>query len=186
MSISASSSCRRCPRISRPSAETRPLAAKRARRKLAEPAHAEADEAGRDEFEAEAAEAEADPWRFPPGGRGADRPGSGKCSTGRSPAPARPGHDRARREPSPRCSRSSASSSASCCCRRPNCGVTARRARRSASSICSPHPGEGKTYCAVNLALSIAAEKESEVLLVDADFAKPSVLSTLGLPGGPG
>lgn len=52
--------------------------------------------------------------------------------------------------------------------------------------ICSPHPGEGKTYTAVNLALSIAAEKESEVLLVDADFAKPSVLSTLGLPGGPG
>ena len=52
--------------------------------------------------------------------------------------------------------------------------------------ICSPLPGEGKTYCAVNLALSIAAEKESEVLLVDADFAKPSVLSRLGLPGGPG
>jgi Mrp family chromosome partitioning ATPase len=52
--------------------------------------------------------------------------------------------------------------------------------------ICSPLPGEGKTYCAVNLALSIAAEKESEVLLVDADFGKPSVLSTLGLPGGPG
>lgn len=52
--------------------------------------------------------------------------------------------------------------------------------------ICSPHPGEGKTYCAVNLALAIAAEKESEVLLVDADFAKPSVLSVLGLPGGPG
>lgn len=52
--------------------------------------------------------------------------------------------------------------------------------------ICSPHPGEGKTYCSVNLALSFAAEKESEVLLVDADFAKPSVLSVLGLPGGPG
>ncbi|MDE2596179.1 MAG: capsular biosynthesis protein [Sphingomonadales bacterium] len=52
--------------------------------------------------------------------------------------------------------------------------------------VCSPHPGEGKTYCAVNLALSIAAEKESEVLLVDADFAKPSILTTLGLPGGPG
>ncbi len=52
--------------------------------------------------------------------------------------------------------------------------------------ICSPHPGEGKTYCATNLALAFAAEKESEVLLVDADFAKPSVLSTLGLPGGPG
>ena len=52
--------------------------------------------------------------------------------------------------------------------------------------ICSPHPGEGKTYTAVNLALSIAAEKDSEVLLVDADFAKPSVLTTLGLPGGRG
>jgi Mrp family chromosome partitioning ATPase len=52
--------------------------------------------------------------------------------------------------------------------------------------ICSPHPGEGKTYCAVNLALAIAAEKDSEVLLVDADFAKPSILSTLGLPGGRG
>ena len=52
--------------------------------------------------------------------------------------------------------------------------------------VCSPHPGEGKTYCATNLALAIAVEKESEVLLVDADFAKPSILSTLGLPGGPG
>jgi len=52
--------------------------------------------------------------------------------------------------------------------------------------VSSPHPGEGKTYCSVNLALSIAAEKESEVLLVDADFAKPSVLDMLGLPEGPG
>ncbi len=65
-----------------------------------------------------------------------------------------------------------------------------RRAGMGAASqrilICSPLPGEGKTYTSVNLALSIAAEKESEVLLVDADFAKPSVLSALGLPGGPG
>ncbi|HEX7712098.1 MAG TPA: capsular biosynthesis protein [Sphingomonadaceae bacterium] len=52
--------------------------------------------------------------------------------------------------------------------------------------VCSPLPGEGKTFCATNLALAIAAEKDSEVLLVDADFAKPSVLSVLGLPGGPG
>ena len=52
--------------------------------------------------------------------------------------------------------------------------------------ICSAHPGEGKTFCAVNLALSLAAEKDAEVLLVDADFAKPSILSTLGLAGGPG
>lgn len=52
--------------------------------------------------------------------------------------------------------------------------------------ICSPHPGEGKTFTAVNLALAIAAEKETEVVLVDADLAKPSVLSSLGLPGGKG
>ncbi|WP_120078702.1 AAA family ATPase [Aurantiacibacter odishensis] len=52
--------------------------------------------------------------------------------------------------------------------------------------ICSPHPDEGKTYCAVNLALALAAEKDCEVLLVDADFAKPSVLRMLGLPKGPG
>ena len=52
--------------------------------------------------------------------------------------------------------------------------------------ICSPHPGEGKSFTSVNLALAIAAEKECEVLLIDADFAKPSVLSMLGLPGGPG
>ena len=52
--------------------------------------------------------------------------------------------------------------------------------------VASAHPGEGKTFCAVNLAIAIAAEKDNEVVLVDADFAKPSVLSTLGLPGGPG
>ncbi len=52
--------------------------------------------------------------------------------------------------------------------------------------VSSPHPDEGKTYCALNLALSIAAEKESDVLLVDADFAKPSILSSLDLPAGPG
>jgi Mrp family chromosome partitioning ATPase len=52
--------------------------------------------------------------------------------------------------------------------------------------VCSPLPGEGKTFCATNLALTMAAEKDGEVLLVDADFAKPSILSTLGLSGGRG
>jgi len=52
--------------------------------------------------------------------------------------------------------------------------------------VCSAHPNEGKTFCAVNLALSMATEKDVDVLLVDADFAKPEVLSTLGLEGGPG
>jgi Mrp family chromosome partitioning ATPase len=71
--------------------------------------------------------------------------------------------------------------------------LAARAARRGGNSalaqrvlVCSPLPGEGKTFCATNLAIAIAAEKDSEVLLVDADFAKPSVLSTLGLSGGRG
>ncbi len=52
--------------------------------------------------------------------------------------------------------------------------------------ICSAHPNEGKTFCAINLALSMASEKDNRVLLVDADFAKPSVLSTLGIENSPG
>ena len=52
--------------------------------------------------------------------------------------------------------------------------------------VSSPLPGEGKAFCAVNLALAIAAERDSDVLLVDADFAKPSILSLLGLSGEKG
>jgi len=49
--------------------------------------------------------------------------------------------------------------------------------------ITSSLPGEGKTFCAINLAMSIAMELDHTVLLVDADVARPSVLRTLGLPG---
>ncbi|HVJ03378.1 MAG TPA: AAA family ATPase [Sphingomonas sp.] len=52
--------------------------------------------------------------------------------------------------------------------------------------VCSARPNEGKTFCAINLALSMAAEKDMEILLVDADFPKPDVLARLGLPQGPG
>ena len=52
--------------------------------------------------------------------------------------------------------------------------------------VCSAHPNEGKTFCAINLALSMASEKDNRVLLVDADFAKPSVLSTLGIESSRG
>ncbi|HEX8223222.1 MAG TPA: hypothetical protein VF605_05345 [Allosphingosinicella sp.] len=47
--------------------------------------------------------------------------------------------------------------------------------------VCSAQPDEGKTFCAVNLALSLAGERDHEVLLVDADFPKPEVLDILGL-----
>jgi protein-tyrosine kinase len=52
--------------------------------------------------------------------------------------------------------------------------------------VCSSQPNEGKTFCAINLALSIASERDLTVMLVDADFAKPEILSTLGLEGGKG
>jgi exopolysaccharide/PEP-CTERM locus tyrosine autokinase len=58
--------------------------------------------------------------------------------------------------------------------------------KRRAILICSAQPDEGKTFCAVNLAMSLASEKEVEVLLVDGDFPKPEVLATLGLESGPG
>ena len=52
--------------------------------------------------------------------------------------------------------------------------------------VTSALPGEGKTHCAINLAMSIAMEKDHTVLLVDADVARPSVLKVLGLPAAPG
>jgi exopolysaccharide/PEP-CTERM locus tyrosine autokinase len=52
--------------------------------------------------------------------------------------------------------------------------------------IASANPGEGKTFCAVNLALSLAAEADHDVLLIDGDIAKPSVIKLLGLEDGPG
>ncbi|HEU4960269.1 MAG TPA: AAA family ATPase [Sphingomonas sp.] len=59
-----------------------------------------------------------------------------------------------------------------------------RRSR--AVLVCSAKPAEGKTFCSLNLALSLAAERDVEVLLVDGDFAKPDVMASLGLEEGPG
>lgn len=48
--------------------------------------------------------------------------------------------------------------------------------------VTSSKPGEGKTFTAVNLALSIALEQDKTVLLVDADVLKPNVSKTLEVP----
>lgn len=48
--------------------------------------------------------------------------------------------------------------------------------------VTSALPGEGKSFTALNLAISMAMELDHTVLLVDADVSKPSVLRTLGLP----
>jgi Mrp family chromosome partitioning ATPase len=50
----------------------------------------------------------------------------------------------------------------------------------------SAHPGDGKTWLTVNLALSLSAERDIDILLVDSDFGKPSLCKHLGLPAGPG
>jgi len=47
--------------------------------------------------------------------------------------------------------------------------------------VTSALAGEGKTFCAINLAISIALEMDRTVLLVDADVAKPGVPQALGL-----
>jgi protein-tyrosine kinase len=52
--------------------------------------------------------------------------------------------------------------------------------------ITSAMPGEGKTFTAINLAMSIATELDNTVMLVDADVARPSMLRMLGLANGPG
>ena len=47
--------------------------------------------------------------------------------------------------------------------------------------ITSSVPGEGKTFTAINLALSMATEVDSRVLLIDADVLRPMVFERLGL-----
>ena len=52
--------------------------------------------------------------------------------------------------------------------------------------VTSALPGEGKSFTAINLAMSIAAELDNTVMLVDADVARPSVMRMLGLDTSPG
>ena len=52
--------------------------------------------------------------------------------------------------------------------------------------ITSSSPGEGKSFLSANLAMSIAMERDSTVLLIEADTARPSLSALLGLPQSPG
>jgi len=52
--------------------------------------------------------------------------------------------------------------------------------------VTSSLPGEGKTFVAINLAISMAMELDTTVLLVDADVSRPSVLQRLGVEPSPG
>ena len=52
--------------------------------------------------------------------------------------------------------------------------------------VTSAVAGEGKSFTSINLAMSIAAELDNTVMLVDADLARPSVPRMLGVENGPG
>lgn len=52
--------------------------------------------------------------------------------------------------------------------------------------ISSSRPSEGKTFTAINLALSIASEKDKTVLLVDADVLRPTISKVLDVEEKPG
>lgn len=52
--------------------------------------------------------------------------------------------------------------------------------------VSSPHAGEGKTFCAANLAIALSAERNIEVLLVDADVINPSITRRFGIDDAPG
>lgn len=47
--------------------------------------------------------------------------------------------------------------------------------------VASALPGEGKTFTAINLAFSMAMEKDLNVVLVDADVAKPQISKMFGV-----
>lgn len=52
--------------------------------------------------------------------------------------------------------------------------------------VASAIAGEGKTFTAFNLAMALADERDTTVVLVDADIAKPRLTHSLGLETRPG
>lgn len=52
--------------------------------------------------------------------------------------------------------------------------------------VTSALAGEGKTFTSINLALSMAQERDHSVVLVDADVAKPHVSNVFGVSDEPG
>ena len=52
--------------------------------------------------------------------------------------------------------------------------------------VTSAMPAEGKTFTALNLAVSVAMEYDNTVLLIDGDVAQPGLPRLLGIPESPG
>lgn len=59
--------------------------------------------------------------------------------------------------------------------------IATQASNRNLVMVTSALPGEGKTFVAVNLAMSLALEVDCRVLLVDADVISPSLPGVLGI-----
>lgn len=59
-------------------------------------------------------------------------------------------------------------------------------ALRRVVAVASALPGEGKTFSSFHLAMSLALERDTNVLLVDGDVNRPTLTRALGLDGKPG
>jgi protein-tyrosine kinase len=59
-------------------------------------------------------------------------------------------------------------------------------ARNRVIMVTSAKPGEGKTFAAINLALSIASEQDLKVLLIDLDTRHHAMQDMMGIPSGRG
>ncbi|MEL6364630.1 MAG: AAA family ATPase [Pseudomonadota bacterium] len=68
----------------------------------------------------------------------------------------------------------------------PRLGASKARQIETSVLVTSTRPGEGKTFLSLNLALSLAFEDNTPVLLVDADLNRPKVAAQLGLPPSEG
>lgn len=60
------------------------------------------------------------------------------------------------------------------------------KVRNNVVLVTSAVPGEGKTFTALNLALSIVKDRAMRVVLVDADVARPGLTPSLNMQGKPG
>jgi protein-tyrosine kinase len=66
--------------------------------------------------------------------------------------------------------------------RRADAGAGAGAQRATLIMVTSALPREGKTFFSLNLALSLASEMDTSVLLVDADVVQPELMKRLGVP----
>jgi exopolysaccharide/PEP-CTERM locus tyrosine autokinase len=62
----------------------------------------------------------------------------------------------------------------------------ARPGHRRVIAVASALAGEGKTFSAFNLAMNLALERDTNVVLIDGDVARPTLTRVLGLEGRAG